>query len=73
MSMGPIDVDQRFDYHPPTAPGVRERHEQARAAAKELARTWVALVPAGREQSLAITALEESLFWANAAIARHNA
>jgi hypothetical protein len=28
------------------------------------------LVPPGREQSLAFTALEEAMFWANAGIAR---
>jgi hypothetical protein len=71
--MGPIDVDMRFDYHPPVAPGVRELHEAARADAKKLATLWAATLPEGREKSLAFTHLEEALMWANAAIARGNA
>jgi len=73
MSMPPIDVNMRFDYHPPTAPGVREAHEAARADAKKLATLWSVTLPDGREKSLAFTALEEALMWANAAIARGNA
>lgn len=64
------DLDNRFTYHPPTDPAVREKHEQARACARTAAEFFVDLLPPGREASLAITKLEEALFWANAAIAR---
>lgn len=65
-----IDLDQRFDHHPPS-PAKVELHEQVRAAHKAVAMAVVALTPASREQFLALTALEESLMWANAAIARN--
>ena len=64
------DLDNRFTYHPPTDPAVRGRHEDARAIARTAATEFVDLLPPGREASLAITKLEEALFWANAAIAR---
>lgn len=67
------DLDTRFGYHPPTAPAVANRHEHVRAVVREAAGRIVAATPPGREQSLAVTALEESMMWANAAIARHQA
>ncbi len=39
--------------------------------AKEFALFIVENTPSSREQSLALTALEESVFWTNAAIARN--
>lgn len=65
------DLDNRFTYHPPTNPAVRRRHERAREIARTTAELLVDVMPPGREASLAITHLEESLFWANAAIARN--
>lgn len=65
-----IDVDQRFNHHAPTG-GKQAMHEDVRAAYKILATIVVDIIPESREQSLAVTALEESLFWANAAIARN--
>ena len=48
-----------------------ERHEQARGVCLDAAEQLVMLTgPPSREQSLAITHLEEVMFWANAAIAR---
>ncbi len=66
------DLDARFDYHPPTAPGRAQEHESARAAFKALAQAMDAALPAGREKSLCMTQLEQGLFWANAAIARQD-
>lgn len=59
-----------FTYHPPK-PGQPERYAQIRTKAYELALLIVDLTPASREQSLALTHVEESAFWGNAAIARH--
>ena len=70
MMAEPIDIQRRFTYHAPkgTQP---ERYVQIRDCAKALAKDIIDLTPASREQSLAITALEECVMWANAAIARN--
>jgi hypothetical protein len=60
-----------FDYHPPSTDVVRGQHEQVRASLKSAAMFLAKMTPAGREQSLALTKLEEAMFWANAAIARN--
>ena len=64
------EIVTRFTYHKPfgTQP---ERYERIRDRAKEFASTISGLTPPSREQSLAITHLEEAVFWANAAIARN--
>lgn len=67
--MNQDDIDYRMDYRSPTDEK-QERHEAMRAAFKGLMRHVSEKTPPGREQSLAFTKLEESLFWANAAIAR---
>lgn len=59
-----------FTYHAPKD-GQGERYDQIRAAAKALAVFFCDLTPPSREQSLALTHLEEAVFWANAAIARN--
>lgn len=63
------EIERRFTYW---APGERQEadHVEARAEAKRLAHTLNSLLPDGREKSLALTAIEECLMWANAAIAR---
>lgn len=64
------DIDNRFDFHPATTAEKRGEHGSIREACKALAHTINASVPPGREKSLAITQLEQAMFWANAAIAR---
>ncbi len=67
--MSPSDIDNRFTYHAPDA--VRaEKHEFVRRDIGTLANRLNDSLPEGREKSLAITHLEEVMFWANAAIAR---
>ena len=63
------DIDNRFTYHAPR-PGESEKYIQIRGLAKSLAYLVASLTPESREQSLAITHIEESVFWSNAAIAR---
>jgi len=65
-------IEHNFTYHPPDADQAK-KYEALRAKAKELALEYAELVPPGREQALAFTALEESVFWANAGIARAKA
>ncbi|WP_330435935.1 MULTISPECIES: Acb2/Tad1 domain-containing protein [Streptomyces] len=64
------ELTRRFTYHPPATPERAVAHATMRGACAGLAATIVDLCPAGREQALAITKLEEAMFWANAAIAR---
>jgi hypothetical protein len=65
-------INNDFDYHQPGSSDVVAAHEAIRSACKEAAQTVAELVPQGREQSLALTKLEEAGFWANAGIARHS-
>ena len=64
------ELNKRFDLHP-ASPATAPKMDRMRATVKETARQVCDHTPPSREQSLAITALEEALFWANAAIARH--
>lgn len=63
-------IDKAFTYHAPHN-DQPARYEQIRAKAKELAELICGESPVSREQSLAITNLEQSVMWANAAIARN--
>ena len=65
------DIRRRFDYHPPLNERTREAHEDVREETKALAAEYEELLPEGRQKALAITKLEEAMFWANAAIARN--
>ena len=47
-------------------------YEELRSSAKVLANVINGLCPDSRETSLAMTHLEEAVFWANAAIARRS-
>lgn len=63
-------LEKIFTYHTPKD-DQPERYVKLRDMAKELAYTIVKNTPPSREQSLAITHLEEAIFYANAAIARN--
>lgn len=64
------DLENRFTYHPPKG-DQPERYVRIREKAKELAELIVSETVGSREQSLALTKLEEATFWANAGIARN--
>jgi hypothetical protein len=63
-------IENNFTYHPPKE-GQPEKYVAIREKAKELAYVIEEMTPQSREQSLAITHLENAVFWANAAIARN--
>ena len=63
-------LESTFTYHAPKD-DQPERYVALRGSAKQLAYEIVTFTPQSREQSLAITHLEEAIFYANAAIARH--
>lgn len=69
MPVSAEELDNRFTYHSPK-PNQPARYTQLREEAKALAVSIVELTPESREQSLALTKLEEAIFFANAAIAR---
>lgn len=64
-----VELLRRFSYHPPT-PDQIPRYEAIRAGGLELARLIRDSTPVSREQSLALTALDEVVYHANGAIAR---
>ena len=66
------DLSNRFTYHKPTG-NQPDIYVEIRGRAYELARYIVENTPDSREQSLAITKLEEAVMWANAGVARKNA
>jgi len=63
-------IENDFTYHAPQGDQPK-RYEALRAKAKEFALVIAGLTPQSREQSLALTKLEEVAMWANAAIARN--
>lgn len=69
--MDSADLDNRFDYHRPNEARA-QLHERTRGACRVLAEHFNRALPEGREKSLAVTKLEEAMFWANAAIARES-
>lgn len=67
-----VDADElaiRFSYHAPQG-DQPERYQEIRATAARFADLIVSTTPESREQSLALTALDEVVMFANAAIAR---
>lgn len=71
MPVTQADLNKRFDYHKPSEQFTAQKHESIRNSAKILAAEIVDLVPEGREQSTALTKVEEAMMWANAGIARN--
>ncbi len=71
MSALHAQINNNFTYHPPKGPEQVKKYEDMRESCKALALEIVEKTPASREQSLALTNLEQVMFWANAAIARN--
>ena len=68
-----LDIENRFSFHPATAENNKGPiHDDIRTYLKDAAFHLDSVLPDGREKSLAITHLEEAMFWANAAVARSN-
>lgn len=62
-------IENNFKQHPPQ-PGRTEKYVAILEQAKIFAYTIEDLCPPGREKALAMTNLENAVFWANAGIAR---
>lgn len=70
--MTPEDIENRFAFHPATTEEKRDAHTSVRQQCRQVADFLNEKLPEGREKSLAITHLEEAMFWGNAALARKN-
>lgn len=68
--MDATDITNRFSYHAPGSQDRANAHDGVRRSCCSLAEYLNAELPEGREKSLAVTKLEEVMFWANAALAR---
>ena len=64
------DLTNRFTYHAPKS-DQPAKYEEIRNEARLFAITIDDLCPDSQEKSLAVTKLEEAVFWANASIARN--
>lgn len=64
-------IENTFTYHDAKDEAQAQKYVTLREKAKELAYLYEELCPESRERSLAITNLEQSNMWANAAIARN--
>lgn len=71
----PADLHQRLEHnltlHPPTNQDVVSAMETIRAVAKTFGHLVIDLVPVSREQSMALTAIEDACMYAIAGIARN--
>lgn len=63
-------IQNNFSYHAPKEEQV-EKYEEIRKKAKELAYLMEEIVANSHEKSLAMTNLEQAVFWANAGISRN--
>jgi hypothetical protein len=68
--MDSVDIAHRFAFHPATTEQRQLDHGDVRRLCLDLAERLNDLLPEGREKSLAITNLEQVMFWANAGVAR---
>lgn len=68
--MNPSDIEHRFAFHAATTQEKRDEHASVRQQCRRLADALNEALPEGREKAVAMTKLEEAMFWANAAIAR---
>lgn len=68
--MDPLDIANRFAFHPATTDEKRDAHTSVRQQCRALADALNEQLPEGREKALAITHLEEVMLWGNAALAR---
>ncbi|MFJ2737684.1 hypothetical protein [Streptomyces sp. NPDC087317] len=66
----PDDIEHRFAFHAAPNQEKRDAHTSVRQACRRLADHINETCPDGREKSLALTAIEEAMFWGNAALAR---
>ena len=70
--MSKVELDNIFTYHSPTGEQTT-RYQALRELAKAFAAGVQAMTPQSREQSVALTNIQQATMWANAAIAINEA
>jgi hypothetical protein len=70
--MTPADIENRFAFHTATAEEKKDEHTSIRQNCRVLGDFLNDKLPEGREKSVAMTKLEEVMFWSNAALARQH-
>lgn len=65
-------MDRRFNFHAAPDDEKRDAHTSVRRGCRKLGDFLNEKLEDGREKSLAITHLEEVMFWANASLARQD-
>lgn len=68
--MDTAELANRFSYHAPATAARADEHKRVREACASFGHFLNSTLPEGREKSLAVTKLEEVMFWANAGLAR---
>lgn len=63
-------VQYRTTYRQPVTTQAQVAHTRVRSAIADAMETLLDVVPEGRERALALTKLEEAMFWGNAGVAR---
>jgi hypothetical protein len=71
LPLSAAQIHDRTTYHPPSTAARVEAHQRVRDQIAAALTAFAAILPATREASLAMTKLEEAMFWANAALARN--
>lgn len=69
--MNSDELINRFGYHRATADSA-PKHSRVREICLETATSLNEILPEGRDKALALTALQETMHWANSAIAMQN-
>lgn len=64
------EIDRRFSFYPADTEDKKRAHARVRTTFKDVAHMLDTWLPDGREKALVFTALEEAMFYANAAVAR---
>ena len=71
MTISTEEWKNRVGYHPASTKGVANAHEHLRTIIFEAGKDVLATTQPSREQSLAMTHLEEALMWSNKSVAVH--
>lgn len=70
--MSTSEITSRFDFYISSDPHINELHHQIRITCEALAILIDGYIADSREKSIALTKVEEAMFWSNAGLSRQN-